>query len=160
MGSWVYARECRKRNERIVGMISLETIGFFSDEPDSQTYPFPYNIVMPKIGNFIAFLSDLRSRAWRESVVAQFRRATDFPLQTIGVPALVKRIGWSDDWAFWQEGYPGLSVTDTAFLRYKHYHTVDDTPEKLDYAKMAIVLEALMRAVSVIVEHDRTGRSA
>lgn len=51
-----------------------------------------------------------------------------------------------------RQGYRALSVTDTAFLRYKHYHAVDDTPEKLDYAKMAVVVGALIRAVSVIVE--------
>ncbi len=151
MGSWVYARECRRRNERIIGMISLETMGFFSDAPGSQTYPFPYNLVLPKTGNFITFLSNLRSRAWREQVRAQFRQATGFPSQAMAVPALVRRIGWSDDWAFWQEGYPAFSVTDTAFLRYKHYHAVDDTPEKLDYAKMATILEALMCAVAGIV---------
>ncbi len=155
MGSWVYARECRRKRERMVGMISLETLGFFSDRPNSQMYPFPYGIGLPRVGNFIAFLSDSRSRSWRESVVSQFRRATDFPSRALGVPTWIKRIGWSDDWAFWQEGYPAFSVTDTAFLRYRHYHTVDDTPDKLDYAKMAVVLKALMRAVSVIAEDDR-----
>ncbi len=152
MGSWVYARECRKRNERIAGMISLDTIGCFSDDPHSQHYPFPYNLFMPGTANFIGFVSNRRSRAWRESLAAEFRRATDFPLQTAGVPALVKRIGWSDDWAFWQEGYPALTVTDTAYLRSRRYHALDDTPEKLDYVKMAIVLEALIHAVSAIAE--------
>lgn len=154
MGSWVYARECRRKNENIVGMISLETMGFFSDEPGSQSYPFPYSLTMPDVGNFIAFLSDRRSAPWRDEIAAHFTRLTDFPLRAVGVPALVKRIGWSDDWGFWQEGYRGFSVTDTAFLRYKHYHATDDTPEKLDYGKMATVLDAVIRAVAIVVGAD------
>jgi Zn-dependent M28 family amino/carboxypeptidase len=36
MGSRVYARRSRERGEHIVGMLSLETIGYCSDEPRSQ----------------------------------------------------------------------------------------------------------------------------
>jgi hypothetical protein len=46
----------------------------------------------------------------------------------------------SDHWSFWEEGYRAAMVTDTAFFRNGHYHTRRDTPEKLDYARMARVV--------------------
>ena len=35
-------------------------------------------------------------------------------------------------------------VTDTAFLRYREYHTPEDLPDRLDYARMASVVEGLV----------------
>jgi Zn-dependent M28 family amino/carboxypeptidase len=147
MGSWVYAMRCRARGEKVVGMLSLETLGFYTDAPRSQRYPFPFNLFCPSTGNFAAFLSNLASRPFMRRVVDLFRKQTDFPALGVSVPAVIKRIGWSDDWGFWQEGYPALSVTDTAWLRYVHYHMLEDTPEKLDYARMAVVTDAVGEVV-------------
>ncbi|NJN48968.1 MAG: M28 family peptidase [Alkalinema sp. RL_2_19] len=41
MGSLVYAKSCKARDENIVGMFSLETIGYYSDAPNTQRYPQP-----------------------------------------------------------------------------------------------------------------------
>lgn len=58
-------------------------------------------------------------------------------------PEYITGIGWSDHWSFWQEGYPGVMATDTAPFRYNHYHEVTDTPEKLDYRRMARVVAGI-----------------
>src|SRR5204862_7719933 len=56
MGSQVYARRCKERGDNISAMISLETIGYFSDAPDSQNYPTPgLGLFYPRAGNFIGF---------------------------------------------------------------------------------------------------------
>jgi hypothetical protein len=34
-------------------------------------------------------------------------------------------------------------VTDTAFMRYAHYHTERDTPDRLDYERMALLVRGL-----------------
>lgn len=60
-------------------------------------------------------------------------------------------VGWSDQWSFWQVGYPAIMVTDTAPFRYPHYHTVADTPEKLDYERMARVVLGLERVIDDLV---------
>ena len=85
-------------------------------------------------------------------VLRLFRSHTDFPARGFSVPAVIPRIAWSDDWAFWQEGYPAISVTDTAYLRYTHYHTTEDTPDKLCYEKMAIVVDALSAAIRELAD--------
>jgi hypothetical protein len=143
MGSLVYARRCRAAGERIVAMISLETIGCFRDAPGSQEYPFPVGFFYPDTGNFIAFVGNPGSSALVRRVVASFRRQVKFPSEGAALPAVLPGIGWSDHWAFWQNGYPAVMVTDTAPFRYPHYHTAQDTPDKLDYDRLARVVAGL-----------------
>ena len=61
MGSRVYAKRSRERGEKIVLMLSLETIGYYSDEPGSQHLLFPLNLIYPSTGNFIAFVSNVEN---------------------------------------------------------------------------------------------------
>lgn len=144
MGSLVYARACRDRGDKIIAMLSLETIGCYSDEPDSQRYPIkPLAWFYPTRGDFIAFVGNLRSRSLTRRVVGSFRRHASFPSQGAALPGWIPGVGWSDHWAFWQAGYPAVMVTDTAPFRYPHYHEVTDTPNKLDYQRMARVVDGL-----------------
>jgi len=133
MGSMVYAKAARQRGDPIRFMISLETIGYYRDQPGSQTYPPLLKHFYPDTGNFIAFVSNLRSRHILRDCVRAFSAATDFPVQSIAAPALVPGISLSDQLAFWRHGYKALMITDTAFYRYPYYHTAQDTPDKLDY---------------------------
>jgi hypothetical protein len=86
-----------------------------------------------------------------KDAVAAFRSATDFPIEAAALPPGIPGVGWSDHWAFWQAGYPAIMVTDTAPFRYPHYHSAEDTPDKLSYAAMARLfpgLQAIVRALS------------
>jgi hypothetical protein len=143
MGSVVYARQCRARGDNIVAMISLETIGYYSETPGSQRYPFPVGLFYPSKGNFIAFVGDWGSGALVRQSVASFRREAKFPSEGAALPRGLPGIGWSDHWAFWQAGYPAIMVTDTAPFRYPWYHTEEDTPEKIGYERMARVVGGL-----------------
>lgn len=148
MGSLVYAKRCRERDEKIIGMLSLETMGYYSDEPGSQHYPPPFSLLYPSTGDFITFVGNLRSRKFVRQVVGSFRRHAQFPSQGGAIPSLITQVGWSDHWSFWQMGYPGLMVTDTALFRYPYYHTSQDTPEKLDYERLARVVAGMERVVT------------
>jgi Zn-dependent M28 family amino/carboxypeptidase len=148
MGSVVYAKRCRERGEKIAGMISMETIGYYSDEPNSQQYPLPgVKLIYSSVGNFIGFVSDLSSRSFLKRFSSAFRAYSDFPVESAALPAAITGVGWSDHWSFWQEGYPAVMVTDTAPFRYEHYHRPTDTAEKLDYVRMAKVVEGVTKAV-------------
>lgn len=145
MGSRVYARRSRERRDNIVAMFSLETIGYYSDHPGSQRYPFPLGFFYPSTGNFIAFVSNLASRPLLHEALAAFRRHAGFPSEGVAAPAFIPGVDWSDHWSFWKEGYPALMVTDTAPYRYPHYHTAQDTPDKVDYERLARVVAGLHR---------------
>lgn len=151
MGSWEYARRCRARGEKIVAMISLETMSFYSDVEGSQKYPPPFNLFYPSTGNFIVFVGNMSSRRLVCQCVATFRANTPFPSEGTAALGILPGIGWSDHWAFWQEGYPALMVTDTGPFRNYHYHTVDDTIDKVDFDRLARVVAGLERVVAKLV---------
>jgi hypothetical protein len=92
------------------------------------------------------------SRAFLHEVVAAFRRNTKIP--TIGgtAPDFFNGIGWSDHWSFWHLGYPAVMVTDTALYRYPHYHTPEDTPEKVDYEKLARITIGLEKTIRDLLQ--------
>jgi len=148
MGSLVYAKQCRDRKDNIVAMLSLETMGYYSDEIGSQQYPFPLDRIYPLQGNFIGFVGNLESRKLVHNVVESFRRHAKFPSEGATLPRLIPGVGWSDQWAFWQQGYPGVMVTDTAPFRYPYYHTDEDTPDKIDYERLARVVAGLEQVIA------------
>lgn len=148
MGSYVYANRLAETGEKVTGMISLETMGWFSDKPGSQKYPFPLSLLYPDTGNFVAFVGTVSSRSWVRRVTGAFREGAQFPSVGGSAPGFVQGIDWSDHWAFDRVGIPALMITDTAPFRYPHYHTRQDTPDKVDYDRLARVvtgLEAMLR---------------
>ncbi len=150
MGSMVYARAARTRGDDIRLMMSLEMLGCYSDEPGSQRYPPLFRYFYPNRGNFIALVSNLRSRRMLRRTVSLFKRHSDVPVQSLATLSIVPGVSWSDHLSFWRWGYPALMVTDTAFYRYPHYHTAGDTPDKIDYETMALVTDGLTRAITAL----------
>jgi Zn-dependent M28 family amino/carboxypeptidase len=150
MGSRHYARRSKARGENIVAMFSLETIGWYSDARGSQRYPFPLSFFYPSTGNFIAFVSNLASRPLLHEAIASFRRHAEFPSEGVAAPAFIPGVDWSDHWSFWKEGYPAVMVTDTAPFRYPYYHTAQDTPDKVDYERLARVTRGLYNMLADI----------
>lgn len=148
MGSRQYARAAKQRGEKIVAMLSLETVGYYTDEPGSQAFPLPFRMGYPDTGNFIAFVGNLGSRALVRDAVGSFRQHAKFPSEGVAAPAWIPGIGWSDHWSFWQEGYAAVMVTDTALYRYPRYHTAFDVPEALDYQRMTRVVTGLAHVVA------------
>jgi hypothetical protein len=147
MGSLVYARACKARAEKIVAMLTPETIGCYSDQPGSQRYPIPVDRWYGTTGNFIAFIGMHESARLIRRCVGSFRSHAAFPSLGAGLPSIVPMVGASDHWSFWLQGYPSLMVTDTAPFRYPHYHKRTDTPDKIEYERLARVVEGLRGVV-------------
>ena len=152
MGSVVYASHARMKGDNIVAMYSLETIGYYSNVSGSQEYPFPFSLFYPDTGNFIAFVGNLGSRDLLHKSLSIFRRKTSFPSEGVSAPGWMTGIGWSDQWSFWKEDYPGIMITDTALFRYKLYHTMSDTFDKLDYSKMSRIVSGIARMLEEIAD--------
>ena len=148
MGSRVYARQCRKRCDKIVAMLSLETLGWYDDAAGSQNYPPPFTLLYPSTGNFIGFIGNTESRDLVRQAIGTFRRHEPFPSEGAAVPEAIPGVGFSDQWSFWREGYPAIMVTDTALFRYPHYHHPQDTIDKVDFDKMARVVRGLEKVVA------------
>jgi hypothetical protein len=145
MGSLVYARALAEKGQKPDAMFSLETLGFYRDDPGSQHYPFPLGALYPDTGNFVAFVGTVSSRPLVRRAVGAFRDVAQFPSVGGTAPSIVQGIDWSDHWSFSQIDVPALMITDTAPFRYPHYHTLKDTPDKLDYDRLARVTAGLER---------------
>ena len=153
MGSLVYARRCKERGDKISAMISLETIGYFSDASNSQTYPSAgLGLFYPKVGNFIGFVSNVRSRGLLRRVISLFRAHAKIPSEGASLPSFIPGVSWSDQWSFWQHGYPAIMVTDTAPFRYPYYHSSNDTPDKLDYDRFALVVSGMEKVIDQLAQ--------
>jgi hypothetical protein len=133
-------------------MLSLETIGYYDDAAGSQQYPPPFGWWYPSEGNFIGIVGNVRSRGLVRRVVGTFRQHEKFPCEGAALPAAVPGISFSDQWSFWEEGYPAAMVTDTAMFRYPHYHEPEDTVDKVDFERTARVVRGLDRVVIELAE--------
>ncbi len=147
MGSLVYARALAEKRQKPDAMFSLETLGFYRDQPGSQHYPFPLGALYPDTGNFVAFVGTTSARPLVRKAVREFREVAQFPSVGGTAPGFVQGIDWSDHWSFGEIGVPALMITDTAPFRYPHYHTLKDTPDKLDYDRLARVTMGLERLI-------------
>lgn len=149
MGSRVSARLSHDREENIVGMLSLEMIGYYSNEPRSQWYPRSVRRFYPREGNFIGFVSNLASRDLMARAIGAFRRDAQIPSEGLAAPEwLVPDIRRSDQSSYWAFGFPGVMITDTANFRNYGYHNMGDVPDTLDYAAMARVVDGLAAMVT------------
>jgi Zn-dependent M28 family amino/carboxypeptidase len=152
MGSLHYAKACKARGDEIVAMLSLESLGYYRDEAGSQKYPPIVSWFYPSRGDFVAFVGNVASSSLVRDVVGSFRSAARFPSEGAALPSFVTGVGWSDQWSFWQVGYPGVMVTDTAPFRNPNYHTANDKPETLDYDRLARVTAGLVSVVAKLAQ--------
>jgi len=148
MGSSVHAESLRKQNVRVKAMFSLEMIGYFSDQPGSQAFPVgPLSMFYPSTGNFIGVVGRLGDWSLVRRTKAAMRNASPLPVYSINAPRFVPGVDFSDQLSYWHAGYSAVMITDSAFYRNRNYHTAQDTPEKLDYKRMAMVVEGVYAAV-------------
>ena len=157
MGSRICARRSAAAKEKIVAMLTPECVGFYSDAEGSQQYPYPITLadgMKSKKGDFIAFVGDWRSHSLVKDCVGTFRAGCKFPSDGAAIPFFIPGAGWSDHWSYSKEGYPALMVTDTAFLRNPNYHTNHDNPDKLDYNRMAMMVDGLGKVVRNLADRQ------
>lgn len=147
MGSRQHARGARARGEKIVAMISLETLGAYSDSPSSQRYPFPLGVFYAGTGNFLGVVGNLRSRSLVTEVLTHFMQATDFPVEGAATLGLIPGVDWSDHWSFWKEGYRAVMLTDTALYRYPEYHSAADLPRVVNAKEFARAAHGIIETV-------------
>jgi Zn-dependent M28 family amino/carboxypeptidase len=140
MGSRVYARRAKDRGDNIRGMLCLEMVGYYCHGPDSQPLPFPLKYLgYPTTGNFIALVSDRRSRPLLAALKNSLKSSCHLPVSAIAIPFgghILPESRLSDHANFWDQGYHAIMLTDTAFLRNPHYHGPRDVLTNLDFDAM------------------------
>lgn len=144
MGSVWHARALKEAGRDVEFMLSLETIGYFSDSPGSQAYPLAaMKLGYPDRGNFIALVGQFGDFGLSRLLKGVMSGASELPVYSLNAPGLVQGVDFSDHRSYWAQGYPAMMVTDTAFMRNPNYHRVGDTFDKLDYKRMSLVVQAV-----------------
>ena len=144
MGSARHAQYCSQNAIEIEAMICLEMIGYFSEEKKSQDYPVgAMKLIYPNKGNYIAVVGKLGEGALSRKVKRAIKKGSDINVRSVNAPVSVPGIDFSDHRSYWQRGYDAVMITNTAFYRNKNYHEATDTPETLDYEKMAEVVKGV-----------------
>ncbi|HLL81445.1 MAG TPA: M28 family peptidase [Longimicrobium sp.] len=151
MGSAVHAAALKKDGVQVRAMMSLEMIGCFTDVKGSQRLPLPgMERIYPTTGNFIAVVGQPGEEELTRTIKGAMLAATDLGVESINAPRSVPGVDLSDHASFWYHGFPAVMLTDTAFFRNPRYHTEDDTPDTLDYARMAKVVQGVFGAVEAL----------
>lgn len=149
MGSSVHAQSLRKENVSVRAMLSLEMIGYFSDAKGSQHFPIGIlPVLYPSTGNFIGVVGRVGDGLLVRRIKSAMSNAAPLPVYSMSAPSFLPGVDFSDQLNYWHAGYDGVMITDTAFYRNRNYHTEHDTAEKLDYKRMAMVVEGVYAAVT------------
>jgi hypothetical protein len=161
MGSRIHARSCRKNGDQIQGMICLESLGYYSDEPGSQQLATLYGMpdvmlayirsrgIDPTVGNFLAIVGDDHSEKLLDWFDTLFTPGLAMPT----VPLIMPEMRLSDHLCYWDEGFPAIMLTDTAIFRNPNYHKHTDTVETLDFQAMASITRQLVATCRDLSAH-------
>ncbi len=151
MGSAIHANSLALRGADVRGMISLEMIGYFSDEPGFQSFPAPgMSLLYSSRGDAIVVVGNSSSWWFTRRVKARMAGSAELTVRSMNAPAFVPGVDFSDHLNFWQQGWKAVMITDTAFYRNPNYHEVTDTPDTLDYERMADVVTGVYAAITTL----------
>ena len=144
MGSYIHAKHLKDNKIDVLGMISIEMIGYFSDKAHSQEYPLA---AMSKVygnkGDYITLVSTLEKGKFVEEFSDHFKKSKAIKTEEFNAPASLPGIDFSDHLNYWNFGYSAMMITDTSFYRNKNYHKKTDKIETLDIARMAKVIDGI-----------------
>lgn len=149
MGSYIYAKNLFDAKANVEIVINLEMVGYFTNEPKSQSYPFAWmSFIYPSVGDFLAIVSNPDSKKAAREATVIFKNN----IRTIhsSLPKLLQNVVQSDNINFWRFGFKSIMLTDTAYYRNKNYHTKYDTIDTLDFENMQNIANGLSEYISVL----------
>lgn len=148
MGSYVHAKSLHDSKQPVLGMISLEMIGYFSDAKRSQDYPLGIlKLIYGNKGNFITLVNKFGKGKFAAHFTRKFKQTAKIRTKRFAGPKLLPGVDFSDHLNYWSFGFSALMITDTAFYRNKNYHMATDTIETLDFERMGIVVDDVVRVL-------------
>ena len=124
--------------------VALDCVGFYNDGKHSQNYPANIaQIGYPSVGNFLFAITNPRGKTNAKEFYSLARECGNLRVEYAALPSAA--VNFSDHYSYWQRGIPAFVLTDTAWFRNPRYHQLDDTPDTLDYARLAETVQLLAR---------------
>ena len=148
MGSYIHAKSLADENVKVLGMVCLEMIGYFSDEKKSQGYPIGLmKLFYPGRADFILAAKKFCSGKFARQYGRKLKHSKALKTRRITAPKFIPGTDFSDHLNYWKFGFSVLMITDTAFYRNENYHEVTDTLETLDIGRLGQVVEGVCTAL-------------
>jgi len=150
MGSRFHAVQLKQSGENVLGMICLESLGYFVKEANTiNAVPRWLRWITRIFGQkFVVIVSDPKSIRFGWKFTWRFATSGVFPFIAAALPVRwVPEIALSDHRNYWEQNIPALMITDTALLRNPNYHTADDRIDTLDFKRMTRLCRQLQRTV-------------
>lgn len=148
MGSYVHAASLDASGREVFGMMCLEMIGYFSDEPNSQEFPLGiFKLFYGNVGDFITVVRKPVKGKFARRFTRGLRKTNAIPVKRFTGPKAIPGVDFSDHRNYWKFGFSSLMITDTSFYRNANYHQKSDTIETLDIRRMCIVIDEVARSV-------------
>ena len=149
MGSYHHAMSLKQFQVKVLGMICLDGIGFFTDKVNSQRYPFFFSRWRRgRVGNYVAIVQRYGNGAWPSRMTYLLNQYMQ-GMRVVRIKPWItyKALTQSDHQNFWKLGYPAILITNTGKYRNKNFHYDTDTYETLDYFRMAKVVDMVYRSM-------------
>lgn len=144
MGSYIHAKYLKDNNIDVYGMASVEMIGYFKDEKNSQDYPLGIlSWIYGDKGDYITLVRKIGAGNFVKNFIEEFKDSNQVKTKTFSAPKFVTGIDYSDHLNYWKFGYSAMMITDTSFFRNKNYHQTTDTLETLDLKRMTKVIDGI-----------------
>ncbi|GAA4312254.1 M28 family peptidase [Mucilaginibacter gynuensis] len=149
MGSYIHAKALADQKIKVDGMVSLEMIGYFKDEEESQSYPVGFlSTFYGSKGNYITLVKKFGAGAFAGKFCKKFKSTGTIRTKEFTGPKALPGIDFSDHLNYWKFGFSALMITDTSFYRNRNYHLATDTMETLDINRMAKVIDGVFKVLS------------
>jgi hypothetical protein len=164
IGSKRYVQNAIPPYDSIAGVLNFEMIGYYSNEPNTQSLPAGFNLLFPQQyqqvigdssrGNFLlvcgnAYSADLTT----QYVNAAAQYVPDLRVISLNVPGngqSVPDLRRSDHAPFWDAGKKALMLTDGADTRNYHYHTPGDSIGTLNFTFMSRIVKATLATLATL----------
>lgn len=149
MGSYIHAKSLYDDSVNVAGMICLEMIGYFDDRKGAQKYPLGIlSLFYGKRGDYITLVNKMHKGRFARKFTRKYKKSkSEVKAKKFTAPKALEGVDFSDHLNYWAFGYSALMITDTAFYRNYHYHESTDTMEKLDFEKMAVIIDTVEKSL-------------
>lgn len=178
-GSQQLVREL-SQERKIECAIIYETMAYTASTPGSQQIPprvgwlYPGQMRRIRTRNFVGDWTLVLYRKSAAGVAKYFAEGLAHvtspeipimmrdPVDLRGVGPALKRFvpnagtfARSDHYSFWEAGIPAIMITDTANFRNPNYHEETDTPDTLDYDRLAAIVSATALTIARLAGLDQ-----
>ncbi len=145
------AESSKKINEQIMGMVYLDSLGYYTDQLEEPRVSLQLKEDYQNKGNYLALVGDLSSKKFIESFYSKFSEEYEMPAKKIVLSRDSLAHSSEDFVSLTGQGYPVLQLSDNSIDRYPHYQKGTDTPDKIDYERLSGVAKSLYIAIESIL---------